>query len=227
MKVRTTPLLVHVLGAGVASALLAYWALHLLEPASPIAPAPAAPPVSREPDAALAARLFGDISGGPAAAALNVQVSGVFAAGRDSSAVISVEGKPARAVLLGRDLVPGLRLAEVHADGVTLDRDGVRTRYPVPLPAIAKAAAPLALFRREGDTLTAPMQEAAPGPRMSSPSRPGSAGAPGGVLRRAQDDAQAAPHAPATPPAVPPGVFPLPGALPGNPAATGAPSGGP
>jgi general secretion pathway protein C len=156
MTLRRTPILVHLLGAAAASALLAYWALRLIAPATPAAPASAAPAVAREPDAALAARMFGDVSSGPRASVLNVQVSGVFSAGKSSSAVISIDGKPARAVLLGHELAAGVRLAEVRPDGVTLERDGARSQYSVPPTAIAKSSALATTFRREGATLTAP-----------------------------------------------------------------------
>jgi general secretion pathway protein C len=148
--------LVHLLGAAVASALLAYWVLRLIAPATPAAPASAPAAVAREPDAALAARMFGDVGSGPLASALNVQVSGVFAAGKSSSAVIAVDGKPPRAVLLGQEVAMGVRLTEVRPDGVTLERDGARSQYSVPAAAIAKASAPMTTFRREGATLTAP-----------------------------------------------------------------------
>ena len=54
----------------------------------------------------------------------NVQVSGVFAAGTRSSAVLIVDGKPARAYLVGQQIAPGLTLAEVRQDGVTLESGG-------------------------------------------------------------------------------------------------------
>jgi general secretion pathway protein C len=163
-KLRRASILVHLLGAVAAGALLAFWGLKLATSASAIAPPPPPPPMAREPDAALAARMFGDVGAAPASA-LNVQVSGVFAAGRASSAVISVDGKPPRAVLLGREVAPGVRLSEVQRDGVTLEQDGGRTQYKVPPATVAQASAPTETFRLEGATLTAPSIETPPGAR--------------------------------------------------------------
>jgi len=177
MTRRHTPLAVHLLGAGAASAIAAFWVLRLIVPAAPVVPAAPSPVVLREPDATLAARLFGDLNAAPALAARNVQVSGVFVAGSASSAVITVDGHPPRAVLLGQEAAPGMRLVEVRADGVALDGDAGRAQYAVPPISIAKASLPAPLFHREGNTLTAPSQEPAaparPGaPRIGAPAEP-------------------------------------------------------
>lgn len=159
MTARRIPILVHLVGAALASALAAYWILRLMAP-TPLVVTPTAPAATfREPDAGLAARLMGEVSSGPVASSLNVQVSGVFAAAADSSAVIAVEGRPQRAVLVGHDVAPGFRLVEVRPDGITLEHEGVRTRYAVPAPALAKATSSAPMFTREGDTLTAPSQD--------------------------------------------------------------------
>ncbi|SPE31798.1 conserved exported hypothetical protein [Burkholderiales bacterium] len=237
MTARRIPILLHLLGAAAASALAAYWVLRLLAPAPSIVP-PAAPAVAiREPDAVLAARMFGDVSSGPAAASLNVQVTGVFAAGADSSAVVAVEGRPSRAVLLGREVAPGLRLVEVRRDGVTLEHDGARTQYDVPALSVAKSSSAAAMFRREGDTLTAPSQDvSSPGAKASGSVRslvnsallPASQAAPpvppGGVGRLAPDETPM-PGRPAQPGSNPP-YIPMPGVAPGSGAAPPGGSGG-
>lgn len=161
MTSRRTPLYVHLLGAAAASALAAFWILRLLTPAPPVVPSAAPPVAMRDPDPHLAARLFGDVNGGVVNIARNVQVAGVYLAGRNSSAVIAVDGRPPRLVLLGADAAPGLRLVEVRAGGITLEADGARTDYTVPPLSLARATAPAPLFRREGGVLTAPSQEAA------------------------------------------------------------------
>jgi len=168
MAARRIPILVHLAGAALASALAAYWVLRLLAPAPPVVPSAAPAPVAREPDAGLAARLLGDVGSGPASSALNIQVNGVFAAGNDSSAVISVEARPPRAVLLGHNVVAGYRLVEVRPDGITLEHDGVRTNFAVPAPTVAKSTSPAPMFSREGDTLTAPSQEVASAARAGA-----------------------------------------------------------
>jgi len=212
MTTRRSPLLIHLLGAAAASALAAYWVLRLLAPGSSIVP-PAAPAVAiREPDAGLAGRLFGDVSSGPAAVSLNVQVTGVFAAGADSSAVVAVEGRPSRAVLLGQEVAAGLRLVEVHPDGVTLEHDGVRTHYAVPPLSVATSTAPAAMFRRDGDTLTAPSQDPA-----------SAAKAPGSARSLLSSTPVPAPLAAPAQPAVNPPAGPVPAAGPGIVPANGAP----
>lgn len=179
MTARRIPILVHLVGAAVASALAAFWILRLMAPAPSMLP-PTAPGMTfREPDAELAARLMGEVSSGPVASSLNVQVSGVFAAGADSSAVIAVDGRPPRAVLLGRDVAPGFRLVEVRPDGITIEHDALRSKYAVPAPALAKATTSAPMFSREGDTLTAPSQDvSAAGKTALDASRPVAGGAP-------------------------------------------------
>jgi hypothetical protein len=175
MKLRQAPITIHLLGAAVASALAAYWILKLVStPVSPVA-AVAGPALAvREPDARLAARLFGDLNSGPAAVARNVQVSGVYADGHDSSAVIAVDGKPSRAVMLDHEAAPGLRLVEVRVDGITLEYAGARTEYAVPPISVARATVPTPLYRRDGNVLTAPTLD------PSVPNRPPAAApAPG------------------------------------------------
>ncbi len=159
MTVRRTPLLYHLLGAAAASALAAYWILRLLTPQPPLV-AIAAPALAvRDPDPRLAARFFGDVNGGVVTIARNVQLAGVYLSGRNSSAVIALDGKAPRAVLLGADAAPGLRLVEVRADGVTLESDGARTDYLVPPVSLARASSSAPGFRRDGGVLTAPSQE--------------------------------------------------------------------
>jgi len=178
MTARRIPILVHLVGAALASALAAFWILRLMAPAPSMVTTTAPVATFREPDAGLAARLMGEVVSGPVASSLNIQLSGVFAAGADSSAVIAVEGRPPRAVLLGREVAPGFRLVEVRSDGITLEHDGVRTKYAVPAPALAKAASSAPMFSREGDTLTAPSQDvSAAGKTALDASRPITSGA--------------------------------------------------
>jgi general secretion pathway protein C len=209
MTTQQTPILIHMLGAALACALIALWALRLLAPGPPAVPAPAPAAVVREPDARLAARLFGDVGGGAIARDVNVQVSGVFAAGKDSSAVLSIDGKPARAVLLGQEVAAGTRLVAVHPDGVTLERDGAQARYVVPPAAVAAASAPLVSFRREGATLTAPSVEPAPSARSPAVDRGAAPTAPA-VPSAAPPPAMLQAPAPAPQPPARPGEFPIP-----------------
>src|SRR5258708_5517253 len=94
-------LLIHIVGAALACALLAYWSIRLTTPPPVSAPAPLRAAITRDPDPVLLARAFGQIEhAGPALS--NIQLAGVFAAGPDSAAVFVVGDLPARAVRLGR-----------------------------------------------------------------------------------------------------------------------------
>ena len=104
----------------------AYWSWAFLAPA----PAPRAPPLADSAGSSSSARgLFGIVKDGAAAAASSaVRLTGVVAAsdGRRGHAVLRLDGKRTVAVLQGEDVEPGLRLAEVHADRIVLERNGVR-----------------------------------------------------------------------------------------------------
>lgn len=80
---------------------------------------------------ASAGGLFGNVPRGQAAAAptgIAIRLLGVVAAsgGRRGYAVVQLEGKQILAVHEGEDIAPGIRLAEVDADHVILERNGVR-----------------------------------------------------------------------------------------------------
>ena len=104
----------------------AYWSWAFLAPA----PAPRAPPLADSAGSSSSARgLFGIVKDGAAAAGSSaVRLTGIVAAsdGRLGHAVLRLDGKRTVAVLQGEDVEPGLRLAEVHADRIVLERNGVR-----------------------------------------------------------------------------------------------------
>ncbi len=107
---------------------LAYWSWAWLAPP----PAPRAPAAAEAAGRASSADgLFGSVKPGPgaAAAASNaVRLMGIVAAsaGRRGHAVLRLDAKKTVAVLQGEDVEPGLRLAEVHADYIILERNGAR-----------------------------------------------------------------------------------------------------
>lgn len=153
--------LVHLICFALVIALAAYWAVRILTPQPTAAPPPLAAPPPREPDPVATARMFGLVQAA-ATVMSNVQVAGVFAAGRASSAILVVDGKPPRAFVLGQEVVPGTTLLEVTPETVTLDTGSGRQELRSPPRA---AAAPLATsppvavapaFSRQGNTLTAP-----------------------------------------------------------------------
>ena len=93
----------------------AYWSWAFLAPA----PTPRAPPLADSAGSSSSARgLFGIVKDGAAAAGSSaVRLTGIVAAS---------DGRLGHAVLQGEDVEPGLRLAEVHADRIVLERNGVR-----------------------------------------------------------------------------------------------------
>ncbi len=107
---------------------LAYWSWAWLAPR----PAPRAPAaVDTAGDASSARALFRTAkegSGAAAAASNALRLMGVVAAssGRPGHAVLRLDAKKTVAVLQGEDVEPGLRLAEVHADHIILERNGAR-----------------------------------------------------------------------------------------------------
>jgi general secretion pathway protein C len=154
--------LIHFVGAALVCAQLAYWSIRLMTPPPVPAPAPAAPVSTRDPDPVLVARAFGDVDRAVAAAPSNIQLAGVFAAGRDSAAVFVVDDRPARAVRLGQEVAPGSKLVDVDPKSATLESGGVRRQLRVPNAPLAGAAGPTAAgFERRGNVLTAPSLESA------------------------------------------------------------------
>jgi general secretion pathway protein C len=168
-----TSFLIHFVGAALSCAQLAYWSIRLTTPPPTAAPAPARSESVRDPDPVLLARAFGQIDRVAAAAISNIQVAGVFAAGRDSAAVFVVDDRPARAVLLGQEVAPGSTLVEVNPQSVTLQTGPTRRELRVPNPPLASlsGAGPGhgAAFARRGNVLSAPSVEA------TTTGRPGSA----------------------------------------------------
>jgi general secretion pathway protein C len=131
------PLLLSLLGVILLAASLAYWILQLYQPPQrPIA----AVSHAALPDPAIdaAATLFGGQAA--VASATNYQLTGVVADGSSSVAIIVADGTP-KALRVGKELAPGITLAEVHPRYVMLSDGGVMKR--VDLATDAKAAAPM------------------------------------------------------------------------------------
>ena len=64
----------------------------------------------------------------------NVQVLGVVAAGRLGSAILIVDGKPARSFAVGDSIGPGQRVRTVRPDKVVIDDNGRMAEVPAPAP---------------------------------------------------------------------------------------------
>lgn len=198
MVKKLASVLIHVLMLAVVCAIAAYWGVRILTLQPTAAPPPLAAPAPREPDPMLAARMFGLIQQQAARVVSNIQVAGLFAAGKDSSAVLTVDGKPARVYVLGQDVTPGTRLVEVRADGVVVESSGGRQELRAPArPAASMATgAPARAYVLDGGSLSAPASAggaatppaqrapvmpttAAPPPQMPSPGVPPRHVAPG------------------------------------------------
>jgi general secretion pathway protein C len=127
------PLFVTVLAVVLLSASLAYWGLQLFKPQQR---AIAAPPV--QPALALNIDAAKGLFGGQIAVAAvsNYQLKGVVAArGDDSAAILSVDNKPAVALAIGKEVLPGVLVKEVHPRYVLLSEGGVIKRVDLPSDA--------------------------------------------------------------------------------------------
>jgi general secretion pathway protein C len=164
--------LLHLSMFALVCAIATYWVIRILTPAPASAPPPQPAAVLREPDPMLAARMFGLVQAAPVKMALNVQALGVYAAGKDSAAVLVVDGKPARVYLMNQEVANGARLVEVRKDAVTIEQGGVRRDVALPPPQHLGLGGnpPPPGYTREGATLTAP--SVAGGTQPAAPPRP-------------------------------------------------------
>jgi general secretion pathway protein C len=110
----------------------AYWAMQLFKP--PVRPVAAPPRVAKaEVKPESAAALFG---GGRSQVdvASNYQLRGVIVSGtgRESVAILSADGKPAQAIRVAAEVMPGVTVKEVHRDHVLLSEGGVTKRVELP-----------------------------------------------------------------------------------------------
>jgi general secretion pathway protein C len=174
------PLLLSLLGVILLAASLAYWILQLYQPPQrPIAAAPRT--VMADPPIDAAATLFGGQV--VTASATSYQLTGIVSAGRESVAIIVAEGSPPKALRVGKELVPGITLAEVHPRYVMLSDGGVMKRLD--LAADTKAAAPMGA---PGTGMAAPMQ-----PPMTTGTVQEPPMAPGAIPQPAQAQEYASP----------------------------------
>jgi len=152
------PLLLSLLGVILLAVSLAYWIMQLYQPPQrPIAAVPQA--AMPDPTIDAAATLFGgQVS---VASATNYQLTGVVADGNSSVAIIVAEGSPPKALRVGKELAPGITLAEVHPRYVMLSDGGVMKR--VDLATDTKPAAPM------GGPGGAPGAPGAPQPNFPQP----------------------------------------------------------
>ena len=103
---------------------LAYWSWVWLAPAA----AARAPPAGRRSPLLRRRTVRHAKQGAGTAATGSIRLMGEVAASgeRRGHAVLRLDAKKTVAVLQGEDVEPGVRLAEVHADHIVLERNGAR-----------------------------------------------------------------------------------------------------
>ena len=133
------PLLLSFFALVALTASVTYWVMQSMQgPLRDQAAVPAAAPPPPPIDAA--ATLFGGQAS--TAVASNYQLTGVVAAGRNSAAIIVTDGTP-KAIKLGKEVVAGVTVQEVHPRYVMLSDGGVLKRIELALdtrPAAGGAA---------------------------------------------------------------------------------------
>jgi general secretion pathway protein C len=182
-------------------AIAAYWALVLFAPRSPIAPAGASAERAALPELQLASQLFGATPGMvTAAAASNIQVIGIVAAGRRGSAILAVDGKPAKSFAVGEQLSSSQRLAEVRTDAVVVVGVGAPIELPVPESAsMAVLTSGADQPQRPAGTSAAPLPNAGltaltpPPAAPQMPAAPPAGAAPAELAKPDQDGAAGTP----------------------------------
>lgn len=115
-------------------ALLTHWALTLSSLRSLSAPREARVAQTDALETGAAVTLFG---GGPQNGPRDVQVMGVVADLADGSgaAIVSVDGGAPQAVRAGKSLSSNLKLVEIKARSVVIERNGARQEIPLPASA--------------------------------------------------------------------------------------------
>ncbi len=136
----------------------AYWGLQLFKPQVRPVAAPAPVPVA-EPRLEVAAGLFGGRKAAVVAAS-NYALKGVVVARNpgDSVAILATEGKPAQALGIGQEVMPGVTVKEVHAGYVVLAEGGSPKRVQLPENAPPQAS---------GSANRVPVPSLAPAPQFS------------------------------------------------------------
>lgn len=207
---------------------IAFWVLKFYKaPDRTITAAPIVEAAQPSMDAA------GTLFGGQAAAAVatNFQLTGVISAGNQSVAILAANGSPAKALVIGKEIAPGVTVAEVHPRYVMLSDSGVMKR--IDLATDTKAAAPMGA---QGAPMAPPAGSLAPAPlpapeaavEAETPHPPAT---PGGNAQQPELQAEPQPEPaiptppPSNAPAVPSVANPplTPGAVPQAPA-PGAPA---
>jgi general secretion pathway protein C len=117
-------------------ALLTHWVLTLSSLRSMGVPREARVAQTDALDTGAAVTLFG---GGPQNGPRDVQIAGVVADLADGSgaAIVSIDGGPPQAVRAGKALSPSLKLVEIKARSVAIERNGARQEIALPASSVA------------------------------------------------------------------------------------------
>lgn len=126
------PMLATVVSFALLCAVISYWGLQIFKPKI----RPIAAPVmtaSYEPAVGQWGSLFGQ-SAVAEIAPSNYQLKGVIVAAKakDSAAIIAVEGKPTMTIGVGKELLNGVSLSEVHRDHIVVSEAGISRRIDLP-----------------------------------------------------------------------------------------------
>ena len=166
-------------------ALLTHWVLTLSSLRSLSVPREARVAQTEALETGAAVTLFG---GGPQSGPRDVQVMGVVADLTDGSgaAIVSVDGGPPQAVRAGKSLSSNLKLVEIKARSVVIERNGARQEIPLPASAIAgvsqagrNAPPPMPL---PPSGAAAPLATPAAPPPPAVPNNPANTAMPGAML---------------------------------------------
>lgn len=178
-----------------------FWGLQLFAPRMAIAPAGSLVDWQKAPDLAAASRLFGMPASAvqsrrAAAAASNIKVIGVAASSQRGSAILSIDGKPPKAFMVGDKIDDHAMLVEVRPDVVIVEQAGGRVELPAPDrpdPALLSAGPSAA---SSASSVAAPTSVTPALPRLApAPPRP---------VPPAPEPVPPPAAAPAQPPAAPP-----------------------
>ncbi|WP_395012258.1 type II secretion system protein N [Undibacterium sp.] len=129
------PLIINVILFAMLCMLLSFWGLQIFKPKIRPMQAPVSVD-SYEPSVGQWGNLFGQ-SAVAEAAPSSYQLKGIIVAPqtRDSVAIIMVEGKPNFTIGIGKELLPGVKLQEVHRDHVIVSESGITRRIDLPAAA--------------------------------------------------------------------------------------------
>ncbi|MFZ6817979.1 type II secretion system protein N [Undibacterium sp. Ji22W] len=129
------PLVINIILFSLVCVLLSYWGLQIFKPTIRPMQAPIIVD-SFEPNVGQWGNLFGTPARTESAPS-SYQLKGVIVAPRasDSVAIIVIEGKPNFTIGVGKELMAGVSLKEVHSDHVIVSESGISRRIELPVPA--------------------------------------------------------------------------------------------